>query len=207
MGFIHSFRTSRLRKGRRTRAQAMVEFGLIALLFVLMMFGIIDFGMLLNGWINVSTGSAAGARWAALGNRVDDTTKLGIYSQAKASAIVPGLSTSNITMLVTYTSQTNAYSQTTYCRGNTTPTVQVNGTAVTCASEPGLTPSFNPPDPRSSPAVLPTAGDSVQVTVIADKFEVITPLVRPFFGCAPQSTQPCYVPLTSATTMRFETAQ
>jgi hypothetical protein len=39
--------------------------------------------------------------------------------------------------------------------------------------------------------------------VIADKFEVITPLVRPFFGCATTATH-CYVPLTSATTMRYE---
>ena len=36
----------------RGRGQAMVEFGLVALLFVGILFAIVDFGMLLNGWIN-----------------------------------------------------------------------------------------------------------------------------------------------------------
>jgi Flp pilus assembly protein TadG len=190
----------------------MVEFGFIALLFVLMLFGIVDFGMLLNGWINVSTGSAAGARWAVLGNYMTDTTTSpivkGIYSQAKASSIVPGLSQSNLKVIVTYTSSSGAYSPTTFCRGyyGTPPTssysVQVNGTSVTCAGEPS---GSNPPDSNTMSS-LPTAGDSVQATVVADKFEVITPLVRPFFGCSPSASH-CYVPLTSSTTMRFETTQ
>jgi Flp pilus assembly protein TadG len=178
----------------------MVEFGLVALLFVLMLFGIVDFGMLLNGWINVSTGSAAGARWAALGNYMT-----GIYSQANASAIVPGLGTSGVKLVVTYTSSSGAYSPTTFCRGyySTPPTasyaVQVNGASMTCAGEPS---GSNPPDGNAM-TTLPSAGDSVQVWVIADKFEVITPLVRPFFGCSTTATH-CYVPLTSSTTMRYE---
>jgi Flp pilus assembly protein TadG len=180
----------------------MVEFGFIALLFVLMLFGIVDFGMLLNGWINVSTGSAAGARWAVLGNDV-----AGIYSKAKASSIVPGLSSSSVKVIVQYTSPTNAYSQTNFCRGYypTPPqgpyTEQVNGASITCAGE--ASPSDPPNDTLAS---VPAAGDSVQVTVIADTFEVITPLVRPFFGCSPSASH-CYVPLTSSTTMRYETSQ
>jgi Flp pilus assembly protein TadG len=186
----------------------MVEFGLVALLFVLMLFGIVDFGMLLNGWINVSTGSAAGARWAALGNYMDTTsspTVNGVYAQAKASAIVPGLSTSGVKVIATYTSSSGAYTTKNFCRGYyTTPptasyTVQVNGASVACAGEPA---GSNPPDSNTLSS-LPTAGDSVQVTVIADKFEVITPLVRPFFGCSTTATH-CYVPLTSSTTMRYE---
>ncbi len=216
---------------RGKRAQAMVEFGLIALLFVLMLFGTVDFGMLLNGWINVSTGSAAGARWAALGNLVDPCTTgstPGICAQATASSIVPGLNASSIKVVVTYTSSTGAYGPTTYCRGYTkavkdgtsSPTltlppiptnpydpldpsgnkVQLNGANLVCAGEPS---GVNPPDSTTTPAATPAAGDSVAVTVIADKFEVVTPLVRPFFGCS--GSQPhCYVPLTSSTTMRFE---
>ncbi|MBV9598755.1 MAG: pilus assembly protein [Chloroflexi bacterium] len=218
---------------KRSRGQAMVEFGLVGLLLVLMLFGIVDFGMLLNGWMNVSTGSAAGARWAALGNLVNDSsspTVNGIYSQAKASSIVPGLSTSNIKVIVTYTSSSGAYGPTTYCRGyskvvqdgTTTPIVsltppavptyqydpldangnkvKLNGTNLVCAGEPS---GDNPPDSTTTPAATPAAGDSIQVTVIADNFEVITPLVRPFFGCS-TSQQHCYVPLTSSTTMRYE---
>ncbi|HEY1296694.1 MAG TPA: TadE/TadG family type IV pilus assembly protein [Chloroflexota bacterium] len=189
---------SRTGKARRGRAQAMVEFGLIALLFVLMLFGIADFGMLLNGWINVSTGSAAGARWAALGNYLDGTP--GVYSQAKASAIVPGLSTSSIKMIVTYTSSSGSFATTNYCRGygnhTSSYTVQVNGVTRTCAADPSGV------DQPASP-VTPAAGDSVQVMVLADTFEVITPLVRPFFGCSTTQAH-CYVPLTSSTTMRYE---
>jgi Flp pilus assembly protein TadG len=211
----------------------MVEFGLVALLFVLMLFGIVDFGMLLNGWINVSTGSAAGARWAALGNYLNDSSSpsvAGIYSQAKASSIVPGLSTSGVKVIVTYTSSSGAYGPTTYCRGytkvvrdgTTTPVVsltppavptyqydpldgrgnkvQLSGANVVCAGEPS---GVNPPDSTTTPEATPSAGDSIQVTVIADTFEVITPLVRPFFGCSTTATH-CYVPLTSSTTMRYE---
>jgi Flp pilus assembly protein TadG len=235
MAFIEfSPRPSSTSARRRGRGQAMVEFGFIALLFVLMLFGIVDFGMLLNGWINVSTGSAAGARWAVLGNYVDTTTSpsvKGIYTQAKASSIVPGLSQSNIKVIITYTSSTTA-TTTTYCRGYTSvvqdgttnpvvtvtppavPTynydpldpkgnkVQMNGANLVCAGEPS---NDNPPD-STTMSSLPTAGDSVQVTVIADTFEVITPLVRPFFGCSPSASH-CYVPLTSSTTMRYETSQ
>ena len=36
----------------------MVEFGILALLFTLIMFAIADFGMLLNGWVAVSSAAA-----------------------------------------------------------------------------------------------------------------------------------------------------
>ena len=78
--------------------------------------------------------------------------------------------------------------------------VQLNGANVVCAGEPS---GVNPPDSTTTPSATPAAGDSIQVTVIADNFEVITPLVRPFFGCS-TTQQHCYVPLTSATTMRYE---
>jgi hypothetical protein len=209
----------------------MVEFGLIALLFVLILFGIVDFGMLLNGWINVSTGSAAGARWAALGNSVGDTagppTVNGIYTQAKASSIVPGVNTNNVKVIVKYTSATGGFTATYFCRGFTqgtspggstvspivgiSPTdydpvdakgnkIKDSGAAVVCKGEPS---GFNPPYGTIAPAILPDAGDSVNVTVIADQFEIVTPLVRPFFGCS-TTGQHCYVPLTSSTNMRYE---
>jgi len=190
---------------RRIRGQAMVEFGLIALLFVGILFAIVDFGMLLNGWINVSTGSAAGARWAALGHYVDPTTSPtvpGIYKQAQASSIVPGLSTGSVKVIVTYT---GSYGTKTFCRGyfaippTSSYTVQVNGSNTTCAGEPS---GSNPPDTNTMSS-LPTSGDAVQVTVVADTFEIVTPLIRPFFGCSTTATH-CYVPLTSSTTMRFE---
>jgi hypothetical protein len=47
----------------------------------------------------------------------------------------------------------------------------------------------------------------VRVTVLANGAQVITPLVRPFFGCSNGSNPNCFVQLKSATTMRYEGAE
>ena len=52
---------------QRGPGQAIVEFALVAILFFTVLFAIFDFGMLLNDWISVTTGAAAGARQAAIG--------------------------------------------------------------------------------------------------------------------------------------------
>src|SRR5260370_34154181 len=54
---------------RRSRqgGQAIVEFGLIALLFTLLMFAVVDFGLLLNDWLTVASDSQQLARDAAVG--------------------------------------------------------------------------------------------------------------------------------------------
>ncbi len=38
------------------RSQAVVEFGIVAITFSLIMFAIADFGLLLNDWLSVSSG-------------------------------------------------------------------------------------------------------------------------------------------------------
>jgi hypothetical protein len=45
----------------------MIEFGIIALLFTFIMFAVIDFGLLFNDWLAVSSGTRALARDASLG--------------------------------------------------------------------------------------------------------------------------------------------
>jgi hypothetical protein len=60
-----------------------------------------------------------------------------------------------------------------------------------------------PPTPLPSPC-YPQTDDWVTVTVVAHAAQVITPLVRPFFGCSNGSNPNCFVPLTSSTTMRYE---
>jgi Flp pilus assembly protein TadG len=69
-------RTSRERNGRRGArelGQAMVEFALIAPLFLLIVVGIIQFGIALNYWLDLQKLSGQGARWAAV-NRVPGCT-------------------------------------------------------------------------------------------------------------------------------------
>jgi hypothetical protein len=55
------------RMPHRVRGQAIVEFCLVAMLFFTLLFAILDFGMLLNDWISVTTAASAGARRAAVG--------------------------------------------------------------------------------------------------------------------------------------------
>jgi hypothetical protein len=80
------------------------------------------------------------------------------------------------------------------------------GNDVYFCSRPGLVASCDPRPQGSYPvagSADPPANATVTVTVTANTFEVITPLVRPFFGC--DGTVPhCRVPITSWTTMRYE---
>src|SRR6266571_2291849 len=59
----------RLRAGAHTRTsgQSVVEFGLVALLFALLLMGTVDFAILLNGWLGVSSSARDLARQAAIG--------------------------------------------------------------------------------------------------------------------------------------------
>src|ERR1700730_16687592 len=72
----------------RQQSQAIVEFGIIALLFTLLMFAIVDFGMLLNTWLAVSSGSRAIARSASVGKNdtfvLDWASKLNMPSVSAA---------------------------------------------------------------------------------------------------------------------------
>src|SRR6202035_1949803 len=59
----------------RQRSQAVVEFGIIALLFTALMFATVDFGLLLNTWLAVSTGTREIARNASVGKNQDTLQK------------------------------------------------------------------------------------------------------------------------------------
>jgi Flp pilus assembly protein TadG len=177
----------------RARGQAMVEFGLIALLFCLLLFGIADFGMLLNGWINVSSGSSSAARQTSVGADLA-TTYVAVQNYSK----VPGLTACSAAPApcAQPLKMVAAYPSANYCRGFNNPpatssyTVQVRGSAVLCQADTAV------PNPNT--------GDMVTVTVVADTFEVVTPLVRPFFGCTNGSQPHCFVPLSSSTVVRYE---
>ena len=58
----------------RQRSQAIVEFGLIALLFTALMFATVDFGLMLNTWQAVSSGTRNIARNASVGRKDVDLT-------------------------------------------------------------------------------------------------------------------------------------
>jgi Flp pilus assembly protein TadG len=61
-------RRSARRLSKRERAQSLVEFCLIIPVFLILVFGVIDFGMGLRAYITVAQATREGARFAAIGN-------------------------------------------------------------------------------------------------------------------------------------------
>jgi Flp pilus assembly protein TadG len=74
----------------------MVEFGLIVVIFFLLVSGIFDFGRALNGWIVLSNAAREGARQAAVGKCDAD-----VIAAAKKFAKVPGVDPAGVTVTVT----------------------------------------------------------------------------------------------------------
>lgn len=71
-GYVSSARSTFFgalrRRLRGERGQAMVEFALIAPLFLAIVVGIIQFGLLLNFWLDEQRIANQGARWAVVNN-------------------------------------------------------------------------------------------------------------------------------------------
>jgi hypothetical protein len=177
---------------KRQRGQSMVEFGLLALLFTLILFGIADFGMLLNGWVAVSSSAREAARHASVGDKIDP-----IADSARNFAPVPGVRPSQVKVVIQYCTNTDpqcAAPVRTWCSGGTPPPQYGFMCTVGWDASWPVSPPMGPPP-----------GYTAKVTVIADTFEVITPLVRPIFGCD-GSVPHCWVPIVSSTAMRFEGA-
>jgi Flp pilus assembly protein TadG len=181
----------------RQRSQAVVEFGIIALLFTLLMFAVIDFGLLLNTWLAVSSGSREIARSAAVG-------KTDITLKAMADHLnVPAVSTAGLSGGMCCGPSDAIEVRLEYL--NSTCLASAGG----CTAETNILPQYtvltvgNASTSCGAPC-HPQADDLVRVTVIAHGAQVITPLVRPFFGCTNGSNPDCHVELHSTTTMRFE---
>jgi hypothetical protein len=175
----------------RQSSQAVVEFGIIALLFTLLIFAVLDFGLLLNTWLAVSSGSRDIARSASVGKTQptlqDMANRLNLPSVEQGSDPCCG-PTSAVEVRVEYLPS-------------------VNGAPFGSGSIDKLYPSGDVDTLggcTSTPCPHPNADDFVRVTVIAHHAQVITPLVRPFFGCPGNQSTPCWVALNSTTTMRFE---
>jgi TadE-like protein len=235
---------------KRQRGQSIVEFGIIAILFTLIMFAIADFGLLLNDWLSVSSAARLLARDASLGmNSCSPTQCVGpvpeLWNEANAQPI-PGVTKdpyfssryccevpngtptdhgAAVQLMVTYYKQCTppvsgcqwitAADQANFdnrfsSNDPTNPTNVIHGGCSTWTIQiPCAHPA--PPGPANSCPVgttSPCPGDVVVLTLKAAGAQVITPLVRPFFGgpACPDTSTPsrCYVALNSSVTMRFE---
>jgi TadE-like protein len=176
----------------RQRGQSMVEFGLLALLFTLILFGIADFGMLLNGWVAVSSAARDSGRRASIGQRVED-----VSTAARKFAPIPGVPPAALKVV------------TEYCLAGDFACAAPYATLCDTAPQGYTCDPWSPTYPTPPQALpIPNPNDVVRVIVVADTFEVITPLVRPFFTdptrCPGGNSPRCYVPILSSITMRYE---
>jgi hypothetical protein len=218
---------------RRSRqgGQAIVEFGLIALLFTLLMFAVVDFGLLLNDWLTVAADTQQLARDAAVGAYTGDCTpwpNCQTELDAKASLFpIPGVTadaifggnycctpTSALVLSVTYYQQCTpgvlgcvpVDPATLDNRYSTT--IPPSTTRVQGGCTPPLPPATCAHPARPSPA---GPGDTVVVTFRAAGAQIITPLVRPFFRdatyCPDTGGARCYVSVSNKVTARFDGAR
>jgi len=67
-GAASNGRAHRPRRGRTERAQSLVEFALVLPILLILVFGIIDFGMGIRSYISLTNATREGARFAAVGN-------------------------------------------------------------------------------------------------------------------------------------------
>ena len=71
----------RISRHRTDEGAAAVEFGIVAFLLVLLLFGIIQFGFLFFQWLETTHAAREGVRWAALGHSESE-----VITRAQAAA-------------------------------------------------------------------------------------------------------------------------
>jgi TadE-like protein len=128
------------RAGReRERGQALVEFALIAPLFLLLVVGIIQFGIGLNYWLDLNRIANQGARWAAVDK----------YPNCNGTVGTPGCG-----VPATATNPTlKTYLESEPVSGGLQPTASI---------------CFDVPAPPALPALAGTVGQPVTVRVESD---------------------------------------
>jgi hypothetical protein len=207
-------------RSARRRGQSLVEFGIIALLFTLLLFAVVDFGLLLNDWLSVSSGARLLARDAAVG-----MTRTDLKNEAE-KLVIPGVSADAFAggfccdAGAALQVNTTFYNQCTPLVGRCGPVTiselddrfWSDGVQGGCHASPG-SPCLHPSPPRlqgtcpGAPGAPSCPGDTVVVTLTAAGAQVVTPLVRAFFANATTCTSDsahCYVPISSTVSMRFE---
>ena len=183
----------------RSPSQSVVEFGLVAIMFTMMLMGMIDFGILLNGWLGVSSSARDIARQAAVGlcppQGVDAYAPSPPPSGSCGAA--PSLPTPSSLLIqgVDRSAATPIAVTMNICKPD-------DLTMCYAATTPGTLSNLYPGGTCSTACAHPAGSDSIQVIVTA-QIQVVTPLIRPFFGCLNGAVR-CDVPVTSRTVQRYE---
>jgi Flp pilus assembly protein TadG len=180
MSVAASTRGWREYQSTRQRGQALVEFGLVVVLFVFLVSGMFDLGLLLNARLAVSSMSRVLARAAAAGDSPSELQAL-----ARQQDGIPGVTTGPF----------NGYCCTVNINNGRTVLSPHYAIVVNVTYTNALT--QQPRDP-------PIEGDWVTVTVNAEGAQVLTPLMRPIFGCTGSQTYCPVTGISAQTTMRVE---
>jgi TadE-like protein len=207
----------------RQGGQSVVEFGIIAILFTLLMFAVVDFGLLLNSWLTLSSATRDVARAAAVGATASDVAPNGNQLQHMLESV--SLTAVSRDLPVVDGAHFSAYAGKCCLDGPAWPwpqptaaivlNVAYYGSCIPDPSNPGACPAadYSQVDnwywggscshPCSLATWYPQRGNTIVVTVVARGATVLTPLVRPFFQCDGASPR-CFVRLASTTMMRYE---
>lgn len=98
---------------RREEGQALVEFALVLPLVLLILFAIIQFGLMLNTYVTVSDAARSGARQLALEQGINDPCDPAVKVATTAGSAI-GLTPTNVTIGFTSATGTTVGTTTTY---------------------------------------------------------------------------------------------
>lgn len=98
MGNTHR-RSSHTSRGLRQRGQSLVEFALVAPIFLIIVFGVVDFSLGLKAWLTLTNASREGARVLVLGQ---DCTQVTTATKNVAQGLA------NVTVAITPSSCTGS---------------------------------------------------------------------------------------------------
>ncbi len=105
--------TMRRRAIREQRGQTMVEFTIVLPILLLLLLGILQFGVVFNNYITLTDAVRAGARQASVGRSVADPTGAAV-SRVRASATDLDQTKLNVTVTSLWTQGSDVTVQATY---------------------------------------------------------------------------------------------
>jgi Flp pilus assembly protein TadG len=92
-----AYLTAFIRKIRLNRGQALVEFVLVLPLLLLFLLGIVQMGLLLNGFITIQKSARLGVREASLGENAS-AVGCSVYTQISGTGLFPNTAVVNWTL-------------------------------------------------------------------------------------------------------------
>ena len=97
------------RRKKNEQGQAVVEFAVILPVLLLILFAILQFGVVFNNYIQVTAAAREGARKAAVSRTAGNCAAVQALATSAARTAAPGLDQSKMAVTVTATCTNNAY--------------------------------------------------------------------------------------------------